>query len=105
MSRNLYKLIQELESRVDDLERDNRLLQNEVNHLGTLLRLKDKIPERPFYPQPTSPWYGNEPTLKPPYKITCESKIKDKENEEYLKRKYDKLEEDPIVQFFDTLFE
>lgn len=64
MSRNLYKYIQELEKRVDSLELKCRLLENNVDHLETLLRLKDKLPERPFYPNPTPelPWYKATPT-------------------------------------------
>lgn len=59
MSRNLYKLIQELEERVNKLERKNALLENNINHLETLMRLKDRIPERPFFPTgyPEQPWY------------------------------------------------
>ena len=78
MSRNLYKLVKELEERVEKLEVKNRLLENQCDHLETLLRIKDRCPERPFYPnQPISPWY-KEPTLEPPYKVTCDtSKLKD----------------------------
>lgn len=94
MSRDLYKLILKLEKRVDDLEKDNRLLQNEVNHLETLLRLKDKIPERPFYPYPDSPWYrypqgwldNDDSITKTPYKFTC------------------KVEPDSLTKIFDEFF-
>lgn len=88
MSRNLYKIIQKLEKRIDEQEVQIRLLQNEVSHLDTLLRLRDKIKERPVYPQqPINPWY-KEPTLSPPYKITCE----------------DKLEDDPFVKLMKETF-
>ena len=57
----------ELEKRVEHLE-------TEVGLLKELIKLQDKTPERviPTYPQKsTNPWY-REPTLEPPYKITCE---------------------------------
>ena len=86
MSRNLYKLISELQDEVKLLKTKIKLLENQQDHLETLLRLKDKCPERPFYPnQPTSPWYY-EPTLTPPYKITCE------------------LEDDPFVKLCKETF-
>lgn len=70
MSRNLFKIIKELEKRVEKLETKNKLLENEVDHLDTLIRLQNKCDRfNPTIPQ--SPWY-KEPMLEPPYKITCE---------------------------------
>lgn len=87
MSRNLYKIIQNLEDEVKLLKRKVSLLETQCDHLETLLRLKDKIPERPIFPyEPTSPWY-KEPTLSPPYKVTCSTK--DEKTKE--------LESDPFV--------
>lgn len=59
--------IEELEKRVDHLE-------TEVELLKELVKLQNKCSERiiPTYPQiPISPWY-KEPTLEPPYKVTCQ---------------------------------
>ncbi len=87
MSRNLYKVVSELQEELKLLKTKVSFLENKCDHLETLLRIKDKCPERPFYPnQPTSPWYY-EPTLTPPYKITCE------------------LEKDPFVKLMKETFE
>lgn len=59
--------IEELQKRVEHLE-------IEVELLKELVKLQDKCPERiiPTYPPtPLSPYYSKEPTLSPPYKITC----------------------------------
>lgn len=85
MSRNLYKLILNLENEVKLLKTKVNLLENQCDHLETLLRLKDKIPTRPFYPNPETPWY-KEPTLEPPYKVTC------------------KTEDDPFVKLMKDTF-
>lgn len=99
MSRNLYKYIQELEKRVDSLELKCRLLENNVDHLETLLRLKDKLPERPFYPNPTIPddvwyrratpiWMDNNDSITKTPPVTCSVKI----------------EEDPFVKIMKGTF-
>ena len=86
MSRNLYKEIKKLEEKVTELEVKLRLQENKTDHLETLLRLRDVSGTKPFSPTPpTSPWYY-EPTLNPPYKITCE------------------LEKDPFVKLMKDTF-
>lgn len=69
MSRNLYKLIQNLEKRVEDLEAENMRLRTKIS----ILEINHVAP-RPQEPiRPISPWYVNEPTFTPPdpYKIWC----------------------------------
>ena len=92
MSRNLYKLILDLQDEVKLLKTKVNLLENQCDHLETLLRIKDRRPDYPIFPtQPTSPWY-KEPTLAPPYKVTCDTS-KEKEPED-----------DPLVKILKTTF-
>lgn len=61
-------------SKVEELQKRVEHLETEVELLKELVTLQNKIPERttPTYPQvPPRPWY-REPTLEPPYKITCQ---------------------------------
>lgn len=58
--------VKELEKRVDHLE-------TEVELLKELIKLQNKCPER-IAPIPSAPlqlYYKREPSLEPPYKITC----------------------------------
>ena len=60
-------------SRIEELQKRVEHLETEIELLKELVKLQNKTPERiiPTYPQAlTSPWY-REPTLEPPYKITC----------------------------------
>lgn len=58
--------VKELEKRVEHLE-------TEVELLKELVKLQNKCPKRisPIPPAPLQPYYGQEPSLEPPYKITC----------------------------------
>lgn len=58
--------VKELEKRVEHLE-------TEVELLKELVKLQNKCPERilPIPSAPLQPYYGREPSLEPPYKITC----------------------------------
>lgn len=61
-------------SKIEELQKRVEHLETEVELLKELVKLQNKCPERivPTYPQtPISPWY-REPTLEPPYKVTCE---------------------------------
>ena len=60
-------------SKIEELQKRVEHLETEVELLKELVKLQNKTSERiiPTYPQaPSSPWY-REPTLEPPYKITC----------------------------------
>lgn len=62
-------------SKVEELEKRIEHLETEVELLKELVKLQNKCPERvvPTYPPtPLNPYYSKEPTLEPPYKITCE---------------------------------
>lgn len=101
MSRNLYKLIQRLEDRVEELEKRNRFLENQVDHLETLMRLKDKIPERPFFPNtplPESPWYKAYP---PVWMDNNDSITKCPK----ITAKYEELEDDPFIKLMKETFD
>ena len=61
-------------SKIDELEKRVVHLETEVELLKELIKLQNKCPERvvPTYPPtPLSPYYSKEPTLEPPYKVTC----------------------------------
>lgn len=61
-------------SKVEELQKRVEHLETEVELLKELVKLQNRIPERvvPIYPPtPLNPYYSKEPTLKPPYKITC----------------------------------
>ena len=61
-------------SNIDELQKRVEHLETEVELLKELVKLHNKIPERvvPTYPPtPLNPYYSKEPTLEPPYKITC----------------------------------
>lgn len=61
-------------SKVGELQKRIEYLEAEVELLKELVKLHNKIPERsvPMYPPtPLNPYYSKEPTLEPPYKITC----------------------------------
>lgn len=61
-------------SKVEELQKRVEHLETEVELLKELVKLQNKCPERavPMCP-PTllNPYYSKEPTLEPPYKITC----------------------------------
>ena len=64
-------------SGIDELQKRIEHLETEVELLKELVRLQNKCPERivPTYPPtPLQPYYSKEPTLEPPYKISCEVK-------------------------------
>lgn len=61
-------------SKVEELQKRVEHLETEVELLKELVKLQNKTTERivPTYPPtPLNPYYSKEPTLKPPYKITC----------------------------------
>lgn len=61
-------------SKIDELEKRVMHLETEVELLGELVKLQNKCPERivPTYPPtPLNPYFSKEPTLEPPYEITC----------------------------------
>lgn len=61
-------------SKVEELQKRVEHLETEVELLKELVKLQNKCPKRvvPTYPStPLQPYYTKEPTLKPPYKITC----------------------------------
>ena len=61
-------------SKIDELQKRVEHLETEVELLKELIKLQNKIPERdvPIYPStPLQPYYAKEPTLRPPYKFTC----------------------------------
>lgn len=61
-------------SKVEELEKRIEHLETEVELLKELVKLQNKCPERIIHtypPTPINPYYSEEPTLKPPYKITC----------------------------------
>ena len=60
-------------NKLESLQKRVEHLETEVELLKELIKLQSGCPERvvPTHPTtPTSPWY-REPTLEPPYKITC----------------------------------
>lgn len=63
-------------SKTEELEKRVEHLETEVELLKELVKLQNKsreddwyIPARPSVPM--QPYYSKEPTLEPPYKITC----------------------------------
>lgn len=61
-------------SKIDELEKRVEHLETEVELLKELVKLQNKSSERvaPLCPPtPLRPYYGKEPTLEPPYKVTC----------------------------------
>lgn len=99
MSRNLYKLIQDLEKRIEHQEVQIRLLQNNVSHLETLLRIKDKVPERPFYPLPETPWYEHHPN--PVWMDSSDSITKSPK----VTSEYKELGDDPFIKLMKETFD
>lgn len=63
-------------SKTEELEKRVEHLETEVELLKELVKLQNKsredgyIPNRPAMPM--QPYYSKEPTLEPPYKITCQ---------------------------------
>ena len=61
-------------SKIEELQKRVEHLETEVELLMELVKLQNKSQEKviPTYPPtPLSPYYSKEPTLEPPYKITC----------------------------------
>ena len=61
-------------SKIEELQKRVEHLETEIELLKELVKLQNKCPERiiPTYPPtPLNPYYSKEPTLEPPYKITC----------------------------------
>ncbi len=60
-------------SKIEELEKRVTHLETEVELLKELVKLQNRYPERVAPTIPISPWY-KEPTLEPPYKVTCGGK-------------------------------
>ena len=61
-------------SKIEELKKRVEHLETEVELLKELLKLHSKSLERVVLmhpPTPLNPYYSKEPTLEPPYKITC----------------------------------
>jgi hypothetical protein len=61
-------------SNIEELQKRVMHLETEVELLKELVKLQNKCPERivPTYPPtPLGPYFSKEPTLEPPYKVTC----------------------------------
>ena len=63
-------------SKIEDLEKRIEHLETEVELLKELVKLQSKSREDWYIPahpsMPMQPYYSKEPTLNPPYKVTCE---------------------------------
>ena len=59
---------------VKELEKRVEVLETEVELLKELIKLQNICSERsaPMPSVPLQPYYGREPSLEPPYKITCD---------------------------------
>ena len=61
-------------SKIEELQKRVEHLETEVELLKDLVKLQNKCQERvvPTYPPtPIEHYFSKEPTLEPPYKITC----------------------------------
>ena len=61
-------------SEIEELQKRIEHLETEVELLKELVKLQNKCQEKAAPtspPTPLSPYYSREPTLEPPYKITC----------------------------------
>lgn len=58
---------------VKELEKRVEYLETEVELLKELVKLQNKCPKGipPIPPAPLQPYYEQEPSFNPPYKITC----------------------------------
>ena len=62
-------------SKIDELQKRIEHLETEIELLKELVKLQNKssgrtVPSCPL--MPLQPYYKKEPTLEPPYKVTCE---------------------------------